>query len=267
VLGAPFYVMGHVEGRIPPDLPSYHEAGWVTMLRPGERSRMIDNALVALAHVHRTPWQPFAFLAADDRTADSLGALVTDVEASFAWAARGRSYPIQERALRHLRDARPDSPPISLLWGDCRIGNVVFGDDLGVRSVLDWEMAALGPAEADLAWWLMMERRWTEGRGVPRLPGVPDRDEIISRYQTLLGRPLGDLHYYEVLAALRLSVVMIRTNDNLAEYGVLPADHTVGQANPITQHLASLVGLPVPELSPQFSASIAALHGGHDVAS
>ena len=45
-------------------------------------------------------------------------------------------------------------PPASLCWGDARIGNMLFHDDRSVASVLDWEMATIGPAEMDLAWYL-----------------------------------------------------------------------------------------------------------------
>jgi hypothetical protein len=35
-LGAPFYVMGRVDGRIPTDTPPYHTGGWVTEIEPAE---------------------------------------------------------------------------------------------------------------------------------------------------------------------------------------------------------------------------------------
>src|SRR5207248_7588479 len=34
ILGAPFFVMGLVEGRIPTDTPPYHTGGWVTEVEP-----------------------------------------------------------------------------------------------------------------------------------------------------------------------------------------------------------------------------------------
>ena len=49
-LGAPFYLMGRVDGRIPPDNPTYHQAGWLKdELSPGEREALWWSGLEALA--------------------------------------------------------------------------------------------------------------------------------------------------------------------------------------------------------------------------
>ena len=37
------------------------------------------------------------------------------------------------------------------MWGDSRVGNVLYQDFRPV-AVLDWEMATLGPREMDVAW-------------------------------------------------------------------------------------------------------------------
>src|SRR5436309_14826575 len=40
VLGARFFVMGRVEGRVPPDNPPYHAAGWMTGIAPAARAAL-----------------------------------------------------------------------------------------------------------------------------------------------------------------------------------------------------------------------------------
>ncbi len=52
-------------------------------------------------------------------------------------------------ALAWCRAHRPavESEPV-LLWGDVRLGNVIFGDDCTPRAVLDWDMASIGVARA-----------------------------------------------------------------------------------------------------------------------
>jgi hypothetical protein len=52
-LGAPFFVMGRVEGRVPTDMPPYHMDGWVTEVPPEERAAMWWSALEILARVHK----------------------------------------------------------------------------------------------------------------------------------------------------------------------------------------------------------------------
>src|SRR5216117_3888650 len=50
VLGAPFFVMGRVEGRVPPDNPPYHAAGWMTGIAPAAR------AAGAIPVIHPAAW-------------------------------------------------------------------------------------------------------------------------------------------------------------------------------------------------------------------
>ena len=49
VLGAPFYVMERIDGRIPTDTPPYHVGGWMTEISPEERTSMWWSGLEALA--------------------------------------------------------------------------------------------------------------------------------------------------------------------------------------------------------------------------
>ena len=67
--------------------------------------------------------------------------------------------PALSDALAWCRAHRPASdPPASLLWGDVRLGNVIFDADRRPAAVLDWEMTTIGAAEHDLAWYLTLER-------------------------------------------------------------------------------------------------------------
>src|SRR5277367_5118323 len=100
-------------------------------------------------------------------------------------------------------------------------------------------MAAVGPAELDLGWFLFMADMYSRGFGVPRLEGLPDRAETIALFAEALGRRLSDdLRYYEVLGALRMSICTIRFVDLQVGYGRLPADTTMGTDNPATAVLA-----------------------------
>ena len=63
LLGAPFFLMTRVRGRIPGDVPSWHKKGWATELDADQRRRLHDNALTELAALHAIDTDPaFAFL-------------------------------------------------------------------------------------------------------------------------------------------------------------------------------------------------------------
>jgi aminoglycoside phosphotransferase (APT) family kinase protein len=90
--------------------------------------------------------------------------------------------------------------------------------------VLDWEMVTVGPPEADLSWWLVFHRSWTEFRHIPDLPGFLGRDATIAHYEQASGRKVRSFPYYEVWSAYRLAIIMRRFEDMLVGRGMLPVD-------------------------------------------
>jgi aminoglycoside phosphotransferase (APT) family kinase protein len=223
LLGTPFYVMDRVEGRVPPDSPPYHTAGWVMELAPEERRALWWSGLDAMARVHCA--DPFALgledLAQPERGATPIAQQLHYYDEFLSWGMDRSRYPLLERALRWLRGSQPKDEPVGLCWGDARLANQIFRGTQCV-AVLDWEMATLGNPVADLAWWVTLDRCFYEGIGVPRLSGLPTREETVARWQTRTGREAAQLEYYEVFAAFRFAVIMARVSLQLKHYGVLP---------------------------------------------
>jgi aminoglycoside phosphotransferase (APT) family kinase protein len=147
---------------------------------------------------------------------------------------------------------RVDAPV--LVWGDPRVGNMIFSDDLTVAAAIDWEVASIGPAEIDLAHWLFFDEFTTEAAGVKRLDGWPDRETTIARYQELSGRTVRDLEFFEIMDRLFMATTLIRQADIRVGDGLTPPGTRMGHDNIVTQMLARRLGLPVPELSPDYLA-------------
>ena len=75
VLGAPFFVMDRVQGRVPLGKPSIHTAGWLPTLTRAERERLWSSALDVLVSVHAVPWRSsHDFLLDGDPMAATVGA-------------------------------------------------------------------------------------------------------------------------------------------------------------------------------------------------
>ena len=130
---------------------------------------------------------------------------------------------------------RPASEPeASLLWGDVRLGNVIFDEDRAPVAVLDWEMATIGAAEHDLAWTRTLEATQDElfGRTVP---GFFDHDAAVARYEARLGRPVQDFDWYEIFAMVRSTAIMTRVA-HLRELAGQPELFPIAD-NPILQIL------------------------------
>lgn len=248
LLGAPFMVMRRVDGRVPSDDPPFTATGWVLDLAPSERTRMADNALDALARLHAVDVDAVGLGALRDHAEAGLDGQLRFWHETFAWAADGDANPTVEAGFAWLHELRPADPgPAVLTWGDARIGNLIFADDLSVAAVLDWEMVAVGPAALDVGWWLFLLRHHTEGIGAPAPSGFPSRAELVAAYERRTGTALPDLHWFEVFAAVRLAVLMHRAGNLMVAAGMLPPDAPMKLNNPASQLLAGLLGLPVPE--------------------
>ncbi len=241
VLGAPFYVMQRVEGRIPTDNPPYHMGGWVTEIEPAEREALWWSGLEVLTHIHRLDWRGLDLFETPKRGETPLAHELAAYERFLAWAARGKPQPIAEAGVAWLRENAPDEPePVVFSWGDARPGNMIFRDGRCV-AVLDWEMADLRSPEADLAWWLFLDRHHSEGVGRDRLRGFPSRAETVARYEKATGHHVRHLHYYEVFAAFRFAVIMIRVAQQLVAAGLIPPQSDLETNNIVTRLLGTLL--------------------------
>jgi aminoglycoside phosphotransferase (APT) family kinase protein len=231
-LGVPFYVMDRVRGRVPSDNPPMHTAGWVAELAPDERETLWWNGFEAMARVHRLDWKAlgFGFLDEPERGPTPLAQQLHYYDAYVEWGLDRARYPLIERALSWLRANAPAEDSVALCWGDSRLANQIFAG-LACAAVIDWEMVRLGDPVQDLAWWLASDRCFTEGIGVERLAGIPERTATIARWEELTGREARHFAYWEVLALLRFSVQMARSGRQMKYYEILPPDHEMDVHN------------------------------------
>jgi aminoglycoside phosphotransferase (APT) family kinase protein len=214
VFGAPCYVMKRVKGRVPPDVPSWHKRGWTADLSAAQRELLCDNALRSLVDVHRIDDpEDLQFLRAGaDAGATALQRYLRNLVSWYEWCHDDLRVGADtlRRALAVILDSAPDDEAETIVWGDARVGNMCFADDLSVLALFDWETATTGPPDLDLGWWVMFERFLCESLGFTRPPGVPDDAEFVRRYRDFGGVLGGDIVYYQLLAAFVLSLITNR---------------------------------------------------------
>jgi aminoglycoside phosphotransferase (APT) family kinase protein len=201
-----------------------------------------------LARLHALDWEAagFGFLTGPTASGGDFDAQLAYQRRYLEWMARGRPQPTLEAALDWLEANRPASADETVLnWGDARLANVMYRDFEPV-AVLDWEMACLGPPEVDLGWWWYMARYMTESGGHAPLPGFPDRNGTAALYEELSGRPVRDLDYYEIYAALRFGTILSRIADMYVDLGLFPPESGITTNNGATRMLATLLDLPSP---------------------
>jgi len=250
VLGAPFFVMGFVDGEVPVESPLYTVEGFFVDASPARRRAMIEEGLRVLARVHTI-----------DSRAAGLDWLVPpgaepgtaqQVQVWEDYARRelaGREHPVMEQGFAWLHERLDGHVPgrdgaadraVGLCWGDSRPGNMIWQ---GARCVCatDFEAASIASPDQDLGWWLMFDRWSHEAYGAPRLEGEPTRDEQREMYAAAAGIAVPDTTFHEVFAAVRYTAIVVRVMNRTVARGLMPADQTIWLDNPSTVCLAGLL--------------------------
>lgn len=237
LLGAPFYAMRRIAGRIPNENPLYHQQGWLHDLPEGQRAAHWDAGIRLLGALARVDWPARGL--GTLMPIDGRGQLQAQLDAGAAhlrWTETlGRPYPALWAAHAWLVAHAPSGEPLVLQWGDAKLGNCIFDDaghDLGrIAGALDWETAAIGPAPADLAWWLVHDEALSAGYGVPRLAGLPPRAHSIALWEQASGFAARHLEWHEVMAAWRFAIIMARIGTIFTQRGWVTAEARMDERN------------------------------------
>jgi aminoglycoside phosphotransferase (APT) family kinase protein len=199
-VGAPFLVMPRVHGDIVGPAPVFDP--YVMDASPDLQGRLHEALLDTVAAIHGVPWESSGLGGAlPGRSAhDALARWSAYVD----WSSQGDPLPALATALEWCYGRVPGERGTVLLWGDVRLGNLVFDSQRRVTAVLDWDLASLGPPEMDLGWHLGLEFMMASlfGRSVP---GFADRTESLVRYEQASGHTVreDDVAWHEVFALVR----------------------------------------------------------------
>lgn len=203
VTGAEFYVMGFVDGLVLADQQAAERLSHAARRRAGEAAvevmadlHSVDPDEVGLGDVARREGYIERQLRRWKRQVHQSGAPDLDV-------------------LDRVHDALAAHVPpqtSGIVHGDCRPGNMAFGEDGEVLAVFDWELATLGDPLADLGWLIASwQQRGDEVPGAtasPSLqPGFPTRDELVERYARLSGCDVSELPYYVAFSRWRSACI------------------------------------------------------------
>ncbi|HEX6421339.1 MAG TPA: phosphotransferase family protein [Acidimicrobiales bacterium] len=248
-VGAPFFVMGHVDGRVPPDVMPYNFGdSWLHDADRDDQRRLQDATVDVIARLHAVDGASdrFAFLAPATEGDTPLRRRFAVTREWYAFAAAGgfRS-PLVERALAWLEEHWPATESDAVLcWGDSRIGNVLY-DGFEPAAVLDWEMATLGPRELDVAWLIYGHRMFEDiatSMGLPGMPHFLRADDVAATYESASGHAPRDLAWFGTYAAVQYAIVFLRTGARQVHFGEVEmpasADDLIMNREPLERMLA-----------------------------
>ncbi|MHB8467470.1 MAG: phosphotransferase family protein [Acidimicrobiales bacterium] len=210
VNGRPFYVMGFVDGHIVRDRQIAEK-----VYTPEQRRVAAFDLIDVLVALH-----------AVDVDAVGLGDLArrdSYIERQLKrWygqytqsaATQNRTVAIVDEVHELLARHVPPQGPATIVHGDYRLDNTMFGYDAKVAAVLDWELCTLGDPLADMG---LLMVYWNEAGDAPSPLGVvapttaegfPGRAELRDRYSTQSGRDLSALDFYVAFGYWKLACIV-----------------------------------------------------------
>ncbi|UQU65691.1 phosphotransferase family protein [Couchioplanes caeruleus] len=202
VIGAPFYLMEHVDGTI------YRDVAVLDAMGPEAMRRLTLSLVDTLADLHAL--DPAAIGLGDFGRPEGFNERQVRRWKKQLDASRSRDVPGIEELHARLAADIPAGGPGSVVHGDYRLDNVLIGEQLQVNAVLDWEMSTLGDPLSDVALMLVYAGRplLLPDRTPLSVPGHPSLAEIGEHYAKRSGRDVSDLHWYVAFAAFKLAVIL-----------------------------------------------------------
>lgn len=210
VIGAPFYVMGYVEGRV---LRTRQDGEQVT---PDQARQLSERLAEMLSAIHGVDIEAVG-LTGFGRPQGYLARQLARWQRQWE-LSNTRDMPGYDRLVERLAAGLPSDGDHTLVHGDFRLDNmlVTLGAHPAVAAVVDWEMSTLGDPLADLGLTLIYwadpgDPEWMNisvGSSITAGPGFLRRAEIASRYAELTGRDLSRIGYYMAFGCFKLAVVL-----------------------------------------------------------
>lgn len=205
VIGATFYVMDFLQGRIFRDatLPG---------LTPKDRSEIYDDLNATLAKLHKVD-----FVAAGLGDFGRHGAYFERQIARWTKQyvdAKTEEIPEMDALIEKLPARIPTDPSVSIAHGDYRLENVMYHPtENRIIAVLDWELSTIGHPLADIAYnaylWRSHSPGWGSLDGVDfKTSGIPTEEEYVARYCERTGRSeVPDMAFLIAFSMFRLASI------------------------------------------------------------
>jgi aminoglycoside phosphotransferase (APT) family kinase protein len=222
VIGAPFYLMDFVAGRL---LRDREDAADIT---PEQARGLSERMAEALAAIHLVDVEtvglggfghPGGYMERQlRRWGKQWDASQEAIRAARQGDAAVHEVPEYDRLAARLGERLPSGGPTGLVHGDFRLDNALarLEPRPEIAAVVDWEMSTLGDPLSDLGLTLVYWVEATDGEDealplgatVTSAPGFFTRREFTERYAELTEFDLGGVDFYVAFACFKLAVIL-----------------------------------------------------------
>jgi aminoglycoside phosphotransferase (APT) family kinase protein len=205
VNGAPFYVMGFVDG---PVLRSAEDA---EQFDEEDRRAIGERVVDTLVAIHEVD--------PDEVGLGELGRKEAYVERQLRrwqgqWEkSKTRELPAVDDVHERLSARIPEQGPATIVHGDYRLDNMILSPSGEVAAVVDWELCTLGDPLADVGMLLVY---WSQ-KGDDFMPlfapatiasGFRKRSDVRERYAERSGRDLTEIDFFVALGYWKLAIIL-----------------------------------------------------------
>jgi aminoglycoside phosphotransferase (APT) family kinase protein len=204
VNGAPFYVMGFVDGVV---LDSMEKAAGMT---DAAKVAASEHLIDVLADLHAVDVDAVGL----GDLAKREGYIERQVKRwSTQWEnSKTRELPAIDEVARRLRENLPVQQGVSIAHGDFRFGNCLTDTTNGrIAAVLDWELCTLGDPLADVGYlgvyWYDGDTANMRANDPTSAGGFASYPDLVERYAARTGRDLSGIDYYIAFGCWRLAVI------------------------------------------------------------
>ncbi len=231
VIGSDFYLMERLEGDVIRDEEPERFA------TPANRERIAHELVDTLAEIHTVDYEAVGlgeFGHPPGFTERQVRRWSEQLTWAFDKTADVREVPALYDVMEWLTDNVPGDHPATLVHGDFKLDNVMFGRarsdgppdgraadgrEAGTPpelvGVFDWEMSTLGDPLTDLGWLLVFWRDPKDPEAVaaefePQFTereGYPTRLELVERYEDRTGIEFEHERFYRTLALYKLAAL------------------------------------------------------------
>ena len=198
LVGAPFYLMSFMEGKILRDQQS--TKGMTT----AEAQAATDSLIEVQIALHTLDLEEVG-LADLGRHDNYVGRQLKRWRRQVAEGG-SREVPLHAELHKRLTEAMPpEKEPPALAHGDYRFDNCVLDDNFKITAVLDWELCTTGNPVADFVWslqyWGDPEDQMSFLTDPPTCnPAFIRRQEYCDQYAQRSNFDLSDLPYYQIFS-------------------------------------------------------------------
>ena len=209
IIGTPFYVMEHVEGRIFRDVKASMAKS------PEERRAIFDAMNDTLARIHLVDWKALG-LADFGKPGNYMARQVSRWHRQYE-ASKTDDIEDMDYLFEWLDKNIPSDDSATVVHGDLRLENmIIHPSEPRVMAVLDWELSTLGHPLSDLAYnciqyYIPVTESGPSGYKGLNLSevGIPLEADYVDAYCRRTGRErIGDWEFFMAFSFFRLAGIV-----------------------------------------------------------